>query len=71
MIQNEHERRVTARKQADLQGTLDSRTSTAVPKNRDPEMHQLVSDGIRAQLEQLRDELEEYELTRIADQAFG
>lgn len=60
MIHNEHERRVTIRKHAELQATLDTRLKAPIPKSRNPEMHQLVNDGIRAQLEQLRHELDAY-----------
>ncbi len=67
MIHNEHERRVTIRKHADLQATLDTRLSIPIPKNRDREMHQLVNDGIRAQLEQLHDELDAYDALSNGD----
>ena len=60
MIHNEHERRVTRRKHAELTATLQTRSAAAAPKGRNSEMHQLVTDGIRAQLDDLQAELTEY-----------
>jgi ribosomal protein S2 len=60
MIHNEHERRVTARKHAELAAALHTRINTPIPDGRDPEMHQLVTDGIRSQLEELQAELDDY-----------
>ncbi len=58
MIRNEHERCVTARKHAELTAALNARNEAMMPEGRKPEMHQLVADGLRSQLEILQTELD-------------
>jgi transcriptional regulator with XRE-family HTH domain len=67
MIHNEHERRVTTRKHAELTTTLNTRTTTPMPEGRDPEMHELVNAGIRTQLTELQAELDDYAALNAGD----
>jgi ribosome-binding protein aMBF1 (putative translation factor) len=67
MIHNEHERRVTTRKHAELTAALKARTEAKMPKGRNPEMHQLVTDGIRTQLDTLQAELDAYAALHTGD----
>ena len=67
MIHNEHEPRVTARKHAELAATLNARNEAMMPKGRNPEMHQLVADGLRSKLEILQTELDAYAPLNFGD----
>jgi hypothetical protein len=67
MIHNEHERRVTTRKHAELTAALKARTEAKMPKGRNPKMHQLVTDGIRGQIDTLQAELDAYAALHTGD----
>lgn len=60
MIRNEHERRVTQRKLTELAEAADAKGREPMPYGRDPEMHQLVIDGIHTRIAELQAELSAY-----------
>jgi integrase/recombinase XerD len=65
MITNDHQRRTTERKLIELRTALEQRSNEPMPTGRDPEMHELVAEGLRAHITELQTELNNSHATHV------